>query len=299
MFSNWECTVLSDYRYYTVLSDNIFCTVLSDYRYYTVSKQVEGFTARLQELYCQNVLYCQTKGFVLSDYIYCTVRLQVHCTLHYAALHCTKYSTLLYFTVLHCSPYYNDHILLPVHPSCLNYPEDLTDQIYSQVTAYHHLNIVTGTICGEGEEVAWWMEPLGRFPRELNVLPREKFEGPWMDFLKANPRPHPRPDQRPKTHKVPLAPRVFGLWSGQGCVRGFAIRKTWRGPSIFFRGSTLSIQGTSRGLDSTWYLLGFTTDFHSFHLMHQYINVKHENKQTNRFSTGTLGSSMVNVSSSR
>ena len=43
------------------------------------------------------------------------------------------------------------------------------------------------------------MEPLGSFPRVLNVLPREKIEGPPRDFLKANPRPHPRPDQRPKT----------------------------------------------------------------------------------------------------
>ena len=32
------------------------------------------------------------------------------------------------------------------------------------------------------------MESLGRFPRVLNVLPREKIEGPPRDFLKANPR---------------------------------------------------------------------------------------------------------------
>jgi hypothetical protein len=43
------------------------------------------------------------------------------------------------------------------------------------------------------------MESLGRFPRVLNVLPREKIEGPPRDFLKANPRPYPRPDHRPKT----------------------------------------------------------------------------------------------------
>ena len=41
------------------------------------------------------------------------------------------------------------------------------------------------------------MDPLGSLPRVLNVLPREKVEGPPRDFLKANPRPHPRPDQRP------------------------------------------------------------------------------------------------------
>ena len=43
------------------------------------------------------------------------------------------------------------------------------------------------------------MEFLGRFPRVFNVLPREKIEGPRRDFLKANPRPHPRPDRRAKT----------------------------------------------------------------------------------------------------
>ena len=33
------------------------------------------------------------------------------------------------------------------------------------------------------------MESLGSFPRVLNVLPREKIEGPPRDLLKANPRP--------------------------------------------------------------------------------------------------------------
>ena len=39
------------------------------------------------------------------------------------------------------------------------------------------------------------MEPLGSFPRVLNVHPREKIEGSPRDFLKANPRPHPRPPE--------------------------------------------------------------------------------------------------------
>ena len=57
------------------------------------------------------------------------------------------------------------------------------------------------------------MEPLGSFPRVLNVLPREKIEGPPRDFLKANPRPHPRPDQRPKTQGAagPQGFLAFGL----------------------------------------------------------------------------------------
>ena len=52
------------------------------------------------------------------------------------------------------------------------------------------------------------MEPLGSFPRVLNVLPREKIEGPPRDFLKANLRPHPRPDQRPKTLRA-AGPKDF------------------------------------------------------------------------------------------
>ena len=83
----------------------------------------------------------------------------------------------------------------------------------------------TGIICGKGEEVAWWMESHVRFPRVLDVLPREKIEGPSMDFLKGNPRP----DQRPKTREA-AGPRFFSLWSGQG----LAFRKSQRGPSIFF-----------------------------------------------------------------
>ena len=57
------------------------------------------------------------------------------------------------------------------------------------------------------------MEPLGSFPRVLNVLPREKIEGPPRDFLKANPRPHQRPDQRPKNPRGrrPQGCLAFGL----------------------------------------------------------------------------------------
>ena len=68
-------------------------------------------------------------------------------------------------------------------------------------------------IYGKIEELVWWMESLGSFPRVLNVLPREKIEGPPRDFLKANQRPHPRPDQRPKTQGAagPEGGLAFGL----------------------------------------------------------------------------------------
>ena len=42
------------------------------------------------------------------------------------------------------------------------------------------------------------MEPLGRFPRGLNVLLREKIEGPPRDFLKAIPRSKNRGVRRPR-----------------------------------------------------------------------------------------------------
>ena len=36
------------------------------------------------------------------------------------------------------------------------------------------------------------MESLGRFPRAFSEVPREHIEGPPWDYLRANPRPHPR-----------------------------------------------------------------------------------------------------------
>ena len=109
------------------------------------------------------------------------------------------------------------------------------------------------------------MESLGRFPRVLNVLPREKIEGPPRDFLKANPRPHPRPDQRPKTRwaeyiqysrDLPRAPF------------------TMIPPRLSHR--------------------------FSFFLPNALLYYVKREKQTNKlFSNGTLGSSVVNVNSSR
>ena len=69
------------------------------------------------------------------------------------------------------------------------------------------------------------MEPLGSFSQVLNVLPKEKIEGPPRDCLKANLRPHPRPDQRPKTRGA-AGPKVFGplvwprMWP-RGCLENF------------------------------------------------------------------------------
>ena len=54
------------------------------------------------------------------------------------------------------------------------------------------------------------MEPLGSFPRVLNVLPREKIEGPPRDFLKANPRPNPSKVLRPVGMVVTIG-RDMGL----------------------------------------------------------------------------------------
>ena len=63
------------------------------------------------------------------------------------------------------------------------------------------------------------MESLGSFPRVLNVLPREKIEGPPRDFLKAN-RGHIQGQTQGQKPEGPQAVRVFGLWSGLGCGFG-------------------------------------------------------------------------------
>ena len=64
------------------------------------------------------------------------------------------------------------------------------------------------------------------FPREvlrvLNLFPRELIEGTPKDFLKANLRPHQRPDPRPKTRgAVGLKgfwPRVWRMMRPQVCL---------------------------------------------------------------------------------
>ena len=55
-------------------------------------------------------------------------------------------------------------------------------------------------------------------PRVLNVLPREKIEGPQRDSRKANPRPHPRQDQRLKTQRA-AGPKGFAF----GLVKGLPL----------------------------------------------------------------------------
>ena len=108
---------------------------------------------------------------------------------------------------------------------------------------------VYGTIC-------WGFSVVDLFPREL-------IEGTPMDFLKANLRPHQRPDPRPKTrwafnqllreqiensrdflreqihHTTPksfqqivILTKYLKRWSGQRSGRGFAWGKSWGEPWI-------------------------------------------------------------------
>ena len=90
-------------------------------------------------------------------------------------------------------------------------------QFYYCLALWH-----SGTICGKAEGVLWWMEPLGRYSRVLNGLPREHIEGPTGGFLKANARPHPRPDPRPKSRGA-AGSQGFWPWvwdnllKSQGC----------------------------------------------------------------------------------
>ena len=67
-------------------------------------------------------------------------------------------------------------------------------------------------------------------------------KGPLGIFLRRT-RGHIQGQTKGQKPKGPQAPRVFGLWSGRGCGQGFAFRKFRGGPSIFFRGSTLSTLG--------------------------------------------------------
>ena len=52
---------------------------------------------------------------------------------------------------------------------------------------------------------------VNQYPRVIpksTQYPWGKIEGPLRDFVKANLRPHPRPDQRPKIRGAP-GPKVF------------------------------------------------------------------------------------------
>ena len=111
------------------------------------------------------------------------------------------------------------------------------------------------------------MEPLGRFPRVLNRLPREHIEGPPRGFLKAKPRPHPRPDPR----------------------------------SIYSQRSSLSTQGIARGLHSPRCPKGFSTDCYSFWIPNKSSKKTNIIKTTANVVLGspfvlTLGSSLESLS---
>ena len=57
------------------------------------------------------------------------------------------------------------------------------------------------------------MEPLGSFPRVLNVLPREKIEGPPRDFFKGEPKAtsQARPKGKNPRGRRPRGFLAFGL----------------------------------------------------------------------------------------
>ena len=142
------------------------------------------------------------------------------------------------------------------------------------------------------------MEPLGSFPRVLNVLPREKIEGPPRDFLKANPRPHPRPDQRPKTRGA-AGPEGFWPLVWPRMWPRVCLQKIPKGAFNILPREYIEY---SRDLPRAPFTMIPPRLSHrfSFFLPNALLYyVKHE-KQTNKlFSNGTLGSSVVNVSSSR
>ena len=44
-----------------------------------------------------------------------------------------------------------------------------------------------GTICEKAVGVSWSMEPLGKFLRVVNGVPRKNIDGPLKDFPRAKP----------------------------------------------------------------------------------------------------------------
>ena len=128
------------------------------------------------------------------------------------------------------------------------------------------------------------MEPLGRFPRVLNGLPREYIECPlWVFLRQTQGRIRGRTQgQKPEGLQ---APRVFS----RGCDRGFARRKSRREPSIISRGSPLSTQGTSRGVPFT------TLPPRLFHILSFFLGPKElkSNKETNNIKTTVNGAPRV------
>ena len=101
-----------------------------------------------------------------------------------------------------------------------------TDLVCSQQSWEQH-----GTISGKTEEVAWWMDPLGRFLRVLNVLPREKIEGPPRDFLKA------RPNAKNPRGRRPWGFLAFGLAKEKTYFFAFVFSGIGLKPQNLWRGT--------------------------------------------------------------
>ena len=142
------------------------------------------------------------------------------------------------------------------------------------------------------------MEPLGRFPRVLNVLLREKIEGPPRDFLKANPRPRPRPDHRPKTR---WAAGPEGFWPVVW-PRMWPRVRLQKIPKGAFNIIPREYIEYSRDLPRASFTMIPLRLSHRFSLFLPNALLYHMKleKQTNKqVFNGTLGSSVVNVSSNR
>jgi choline dehydrogenase-like flavoprotein len=60
----------------------------------------------------------------------------------------------------------------------VRHKKDIINGENRKVLNFSTFTLHTGTICGKDEDVAWCMEPLGRFPRVLNVPPARP-EGFW------------------------------------------------------------------------------------------------------------------------
>ena len=141
------------------------------------------------------------------------------------------------------------------------------------------------------------MEPLGSFPRVLNVLPREKIEGSSRNFLKAKSRPQPRPDQRPKTRGA-AGPKGFWPLVWPRMRPRVHLQKI---PNGAFNILAREYIEYSRDLPRAPFTMIPPRLSHrfSFFLPNTLLYYVKDEKQTNKLlSNGTLGSCVVNVTSS-
>ena len=153
-------------------------------------------------------------------------------------------------------------------------------------------------ICGKASEVSWWMEPSGG-PLSTQCTPSEEYWRPPLEFSKG--KPLATSSARPKP-KNPWGLRPLGFLAF-GLALDVASGSPLENPLVDLQSSPYGVHwelsGNSLGPPFTMLPPRLSHRFSLFLPNALFYYGKRE-KQTNKlFSNGTLGSSVVNVSSSR